>query len=544
MTRAPLKAALVAAFTVGVVLLLVNPPSLSGLPGLALWMGGAVALVLLTAWAFVALMGDEGPSEEQFDRIVERSEALARLPIPELPPDEFDELVTAAIDDLPAQFRDLLENTPVVISRRGREYHAYGHYIGTSDKEMHDLCQEIGCVLETWPSSVSIFRNGELHPFTTPMDLIRFSPMSPLSRIRMGVGALWLQKRAHSVEPYEGITIREWVEKVMGKPAWEHVWGPLLYGKFRDQADDISMSWLWAKLRNRRQVTGEEAKGELLVIPKDSFETIFVRLRALIEERGGRVLIDRPAASLSRDADGKFLVTPGAPDSFRRGHDPRDFEVAGEPERYDAVIAALPSDVFEQLLEPDLAAQVGEPYLEKTRGIEYFAALCLLCEMDRQFHPFYWTNVADTDLGFIGLIEQTNLVPPERFDGRRFLYVANYLPRDHELLSKSMDELIDFYEPGLKKVNPAFERSWIKQSWMFREPAGQPVVLPNYRDRMPSYRAGVPGLYLANTTQVYPDDRGTNYAVREAEEVVADLLATAGEEGPTVPERFGAPALT
>ena len=86
---------------------------------------------------------------------------------------------------------------------------------------------------------------------------------------------------------------------------------------------------------------------------------------------------------------------PAAENSFRKGHDPRDFEAAGEPERYDAVIAALPSDIFEQLLGPTLAAEVGEGYLSKTREIEYFAALCLLCEMDRQFHPFYWTNVAD-----------------------------------------------------------------------------------------------------------------------------------------------------
>jgi protoporphyrinogen oxidase len=411
----------------------------------------------------------------------------------------------------------------------------YYHHLFTSDKDMADLCAEIGCELETWPSSVSIFRNGKLHPFTTPMDLLRFKPMSPIARLRMGLGALWLQQRAHSVEPYEPITIREWVERVMGKQAWEHVWGPLLYGKFRDQADDISMSWLWAKLRNRRQVTGEEAKGELLVYPKGSFESLFARLRDLIEEYGGRVMIDRPAARLARDADGKFLVTAAKGDSFRRGLDPRQFEPDGEPERYDAVVAALPSDIFEELLDPDLAAEIGDGYLERTRGIEYFAALCLLCEMDRQFHPFYWTNVADTDLGFIGLIEQTNLVPLERYDGRHFLYVANYLPRDHELLTKSMDELIDFYEPGLRKVNPQFDRDWIKQSWMFREPAGQPVVLPNYRDRMPPYETGVPGLMLANTTQVYPDDRGTNYAIREAEEVVAKLV------GAKLERRFGAP---
>ena len=174
-----------------------------------------------------------------------------------------------------------------------------------------------------------MFRNGGLHPFTTPLDLLRYKPMSPLSRVRMGVAALWLQRRANSVEPFEAITINEWVEKAMGTQAWEHVWGPLLCGKFRDQADDISMSWLWAKLRNRRQVTGEEAKGEVLVYPQGSFESIFARLRDRITEQGGRVLIDRPAARLARDADGGFSSTPGAPDSFRRGHDPRDSRSPG-----------------------------------------------------------------------------------------------------------------------------------------------------------------------------------------------------------------------
>jgi protoporphyrinogen oxidase len=400
----------------------------------------------------------------------------------------------------------------------------YYHHLFTSDREMAELCAEIGVELETWPSSMGMFTDGRLWPFTTPMDLLRYRPMSTLARVRMGLAVVWLQRRLNSVEPLESLTIKEWVERWMGPQAWEKLWGPLLWGKFRDQADRISMSWLWAKLRNRRQVTGEEAKQELLVYPKGSFESIFVRLRDLIEERGGQVLIDRPAARIAR-SDGALEVWPGAPDSFRRGLDPREFELGGDPERYDAVLATVPTDVFEQLLDPGLRAEVGEEYLSRAGSIEYYAALCLVLELDRRFHPFYWTNVADTDLGYIGLIEQTNLVPPERYAGRRFLYVANYLPHGHELLGRDMDQVIDFYEPGLRKVNPGFSRRWIRQSWLFREPAAQPVVLPNYPQRMPPYETGVPGLLLANTTQVYPDDRGTNYAVREAEEVVQMLVA-------------------
>ena len=127
--RAPLRAAAAAAFMVGTILFLVNPPSLSGMEDLLTLLGGATALVLLTAWATVALMGD-GPDEREFEQIVRRSEAMARMPPPEAPPTEFDVLVVDAIDRLPAEFQKLLETTPVVVSHRGREHRAYGHYYG------------------------------------------------------------------------------------------------------------------------------------------------------------------------------------------------------------------------------------------------------------------------------------------------------------------------------------------------------------------------------------------------------------------------------
>ena len=127
--RPPLRAAAITAFIAGLALLLLNPPSLAGLRDLLALLVGAVAFVLVTAWATVALIGDEMP-EPEFRRLVDRSEALASLPPPDQPPSEFDELVMQALDDLPEEFRELLERTPVVVSSRGHEHHAYGHYIG------------------------------------------------------------------------------------------------------------------------------------------------------------------------------------------------------------------------------------------------------------------------------------------------------------------------------------------------------------------------------------------------------------------------------
>ena len=112
----------------------------------------------------------------------------------------------------------------------------------------------------------------------------------------------------------------------------------------------------------------------------------------------------------------------------------------------------------------------------RTRAVEYFAALCLLLELDRPFSRYYWTNVADRALPFVGLIEHTNFVEPERYDGRRFLYVANYLPHGHELLDLGAGALLARYEPGLRAVNPAFSRAWVERAWRFAEPAAQPIV--------------------------------------------------------------------
>jgi predicted Zn-dependent protease with MMP-like domain len=125
----PLRAAAAAAFVAGALLLLLNPPSLGGLGDLLTILVVAAAIVLVTAWLTTVMIGREMP-EPEFRKLVDRSEALASLPPPEQPPSEFDELVMEALDDLPEEFREVLEHTPVVVSNLGHEHRAYGHYIG------------------------------------------------------------------------------------------------------------------------------------------------------------------------------------------------------------------------------------------------------------------------------------------------------------------------------------------------------------------------------------------------------------------------------
>jgi protoporphyrinogen oxidase len=401
----------------------------------------------------------------------------------------------------------------------------YYHHLFTSDRHIAELYDELGMPdeLEWRPSSMAFFLEGRSWPFTSPLHLLRFGPLTPAARLRMGLAVLKLQRNAREVAPFEGITARQWIRDAMGDQPYEKVWGPLLRGKFGDRADDISMAWLWGKLTMRRKLEGKEARQELLGYPRRSWEPLFEALRDAIERGGGRVLVDRPATRLAQRADG-FEVTAGAPGSFRRGHDPRAFEPGGG-ERYDAVVATVPNDVFRGLLDGELASAIGPGYLARLEQIEYHTAACLLLELDRRFSPFYWTNIADPELPFVGLVEHTNFVEPERYDGRRFLYVANYLAPGDELLALDADALLERYTPGLRRVNPGFDRSWVKQRWLHHEPAAQPIVTVGYRERIPPLQTGVAHLILANTTQIYPEDRGTNYAVRLGGDAAEALLA-------------------
>jgi predicted Zn-dependent protease with MMP-like domain len=128
--RGPIKAGFAALFVVGLLMLFLNPPSLSGAEGLAVIAGAALAFFLLTAWAFVAMSGRDSMPEHEFERLVRRSEELAREPDLRLGVSDFDLLVSDAIDDLPREFQKLLDQTPVVVSHLGAENRAYGHYFG------------------------------------------------------------------------------------------------------------------------------------------------------------------------------------------------------------------------------------------------------------------------------------------------------------------------------------------------------------------------------------------------------------------------------
>ena len=403
----------------------------------------------------------------------------------------------------------------------------YYHHLFTSDRHIAELYDELGMPdeLEWRPSSMAFFLEGRSWPFTAPLDLLRFGPLSLPARLRMGLAVLRLQKTAREVEPFEGITAREWIRKSMGAQPYEKVWGPLLRGKFGDRADDISMAWLWGKLTMRRKLEGKEARQELLGYPRRSWEPLFDALRESIEAHGGRVLIDRPVVRLGRRRRGlradrrRGRLVPARP---RPDHATSPTARPSATTRSSRPCPTTSSSACSTTSSPPRSApstSTGSSASSTTRR----SACCSssTAASARSTGPTSPTPSCP----FVGLVEHTNFVEPERYDGRRFLYVANYLAPGDELLELDADALLERYTPGLRKVNPEFERSWVRERWLHREPAAQPIVTVGYREGIPPLQTGVPHLVLANTTQIYPEDRGTNYAVRLGGDAAGALLS-------------------
>jgi protoporphyrinogen oxidase len=162
-------------------------------------------------------------------------------------------------------------------------------------------------------------------------------------------------------------------------------------------------------------------------------------------------------------------------------------------------------------------------YVAKMQAAKYMATVQLILKLKQPMSHIYWLNIADRSIPFVATIEQTNYIPPETYNGKRIVYVSNYLASSSPYYQMSSDELFRAYLPHLQKINPSFSPDWVEETWHFREAAAQPIIPLHYSKVIPEYRTPIHNLYLANATQIYPEDRGTNYSVRLGQ-IIARLV--------------------
>jgi protoporphyrinogen oxidase len=312
--------------------------------------------------------------------------------------------------------------------------------------------------------------------------------------------------RVRRIRDWRGLerqTAAEWLRKMGGDTVYRVMWEPLLKGKFGPAADKISAVWIWNKLKLRG---GSRGKGgaEHLAYVRGSFARVAEAMAADIIAHGGEVRCNTPVHRLTKAADGRWQI-----------------EGDWGNDEADAVIATpAPS-----LVAAMIAHWATPETLQRLTRIPYLANLCLVLELDRALGSTYWLNVNDPAFPFVGVIEHTNFQPSGHYGGRHIVYLSRYLPQDDALLGLSDPEVLDYAVPHIARMFPVFDRAWIQRFHVWRADWAQPVVECNYAALIPPEDGPLPGLHLCSMAQIYPEDRGTNYAVRAGRRLAARLLS-------------------
>lgn len=387
----------------------------------------------------------------------------------------------------------------------GGRLEKYYHHIFTTDTLIVELIEELGLSQKLgWlPSKVGFFHQGKIYNFVTPMDLLKFSPLGLIDRIRLGLVGVYLQ-RYKDWKKFEDVTAEEWIKRYAGKKAYDVVWGPLLRGKFGQSASEVSMVWFWGKIHLRFASRGKGMQKERLGYLDGSFGLVIDELVRRIEAGGGHVLTQ---ANVTRIVSESGKVKGIAYEI----HGPRTGNERGKETMapFDTVIATVPNPVF-----MDLTSDMPEDYMSKLRSVKYQAAVCLVMTLKQSLSPIYWLNISDPAIPFVGAIEHTNFIDKSHYGDQQVLYLTNYLAKESPYYRYDKEQLLQAYLPHIRKINPSFNENWIADSWLFRDDSGQPIVGTRYSERIPDHKTPIEGLYLANTTQIYPEDRGMNYSVR------------------------------
>lgn len=370
------------------------------------------------------------------------------------------------------------------------------HHLFQTDRSAISLINEVGIgdALRWHKPTTTVFLGDRTYPLDSAPAVLTFSPLSIPNRLRLaaGVGFLRVLPSAKSLEKR---TAGRWMRQVMGGSAYETVWEPLLRGKFGSAADEVSMAWLWARIHCRTASLGYLHGG---------FHQLYLALSQRVAEHGGSIVYGAAVSGI-RTENGLLSV------SYQR-------DGAERTDVFDRVVSTLPTGLTVRLT-PEMPAD----YAARHPAPRALGAHCLILSLDRPLTDVYWIGVNEREMPFLAVVEHTNMVDPSEYGGQHLVYLGNYRAHDDPIFSQTKDEVLDTFEAGIRRLNPAFDRSWIQESWSFAAPFAQPIVTPTFARTIPGFDTPVAGLYVANMFQVYPYDRGQNYSIELAERLVLHL---------------------
>ena len=356
------------------------------------------------------------------------------------------------------------------------------HHWFASDKHMLGLIDELGLSDQVqFPRPYTVLlHNGEWYPFDSILKALLFPGLGfGLNKIRFGLVGLYL-RLTNNWKPLEKVTVEDWMRKWAGAEVYGKMWQPLVIGKFGPYHKDVNMAWMWARLKARTTNLGTF---------KGGFQAFADRFAEILQAAGVKIRLGTRVTSIERKQD---CLSVGS-------------------ETFDKVLVTTSPGLM-----ANLCPELPESYLKGLLELKSMGAVVMVMSLKHQLSEqgYYWFNLPkDAGFPFLALVEHTNYVSSENFGGDHILYAGDYLEPGHEYFSLSQDELLERFAPAFKRINPKFEMDWVKKVWVFKTDYGQPVPLVDHSKNIPVIETPVEGLYFASMSQVYPWDRGTNFAV-------------------------------
>jgi protoporphyrinogen oxidase len=375
------------------------------------------------------------------------------------------------------------------------------HHWFTNDRFIMELVAELGVSDKVLirSSKTGMYYANQQYRLSSPLDVLKFKPLSWLNRCRLGLMVLIAQKCYKDWKALDNITAAEWLSKIGGKEVFKTIWEPLLIGKFGKYAHEVSAAWFWGKLLLRGGSRGKQGK-EMLAYYQGGFASLAEALVSKIEALGGVVLCNNAVKSFSVEnkAVQGVLTENGMIDC-------------------DGVIATPALPIISEWLKD----HVDIAYTHQLKQVKYLANVCLILQLNKSLSEYYWMNVNDPTFPFVGIIEHTNFEPSETYENSHIVYLSKYLPIEEEMYNMDAETLLTFALPYIEKMFPDFNRESILSAHVWRAPFAQPLVTKGYKDIIPEAHTPLKNVYISTMAQIYPEDRGTNYALREGQKIAA-----------------------
>jgi protoporphyrinogen oxidase len=372
------------------------------------------------------------------------------------------------------------------------------HHWFQSDKYMLGLIRELGWNDKVYfPRPLTVmYHKGNFYPFDSIFKMALFPGLGwGINKIRFGFVGLYL-RLTNAWRELEKVTADTWMLKWAGREVYEQMWKPLLIGKFGPYYKDVNMAWMWARIKARSTRLGTFEGG---------FQNFANMFADRLKEQGVEIRLGVQVKSIIQGPDKRLQI-----------------EIVNK-ESFDKVLVTTSPNLMAKLC-PGLS----ESYLKGLLGLKSMGAVVMVLALNHQLSKqgYYWFNLPK-DVGYpmLALVEHTNYVGPEHFGGDHIIYAGDYLEVGHEYFSMSDGQLLERFIPAFKKFNPDFDKDWVKKVWVFKTNYAQPVPLVDHSKNIPSIETPIPGLYFASMSQVYPWDRGTNFAVEIGRRAARIMMA-------------------